>query len=238
MSEELAIIHDLRKHYEIIYDWHKKKGIQEYRRRFETEPSPEDVRFAKYARLLQQMPHPQEADLEAIAHVAHEVRCGCMEWSYCVEPESGLPLSKVAAYILETIEQRHKCHEQEAVSKKLRQLQNTGRGAHTPATVLIVVPDEALREGDMYARYAALAYHDAIAPADRVNLGGMVALADTNLEHESGHQENPNDDSLRTLTFRNARALHMVEDEYENSLVTLIRSGDILVESVKIGVGD
>jgi hypothetical protein len=237
MLEEHMLINEVRDHYRLIYDWHKENGVREYSKRYEGKATPDNEWSQKYFSLLECMPLPEDADLESIERVAQAVRCGCMEWSYWVEAKPQLPLSKIAAHILKTLDWLENHDEEKTVREKLTQLRNTGEEASTPTCVQITVPKSGGHDTTAYSRYAELAYHDAIAPLDRENLGGMVVLADTNLEHELGHACADQTVNATVISFRNASALHLVEDMERGTLVSLVKSGDIVVESVKIGIG-
>lgn len=237
MAEEDLLIRDLREHYRIIHDWHRENGVQEYKKRYEGQLKPDDEWFRKYVCLLGSMPSPEVADLESIGRVADEVRCGCMEWSYWVVPKANLHLSGVAAYILDALEKHSKKRSRNEVQRTLKNLRNIGREGSVPTTVEIVVPEEDMGQPGTYFRYAAIAYGDAVAPEKCKNLGGMVALSDTNLEHEHREGRKSQRDNEGTLIFRNARAMHFIEEEAKESLICRVKAGDIEIESVRIGRG-
>jgi len=120
--------------------------------------------------------------------------------------------------------------------EKLKNIRNIGEGSGLPTVVKIRIAEGNNRRD--YIQYAAMAYHDASPPHGVENLGGMVALADTNLEHEQKHKGCIDSEYPEVFTFRNARAMNLAEDLQRESLVSFVKTGAILIESVKIGTGE
>lgn len=240
MAERESMLHHLREHYALIFNWHRQRGPRRYKERFEGEIQPEDKWFRKYMHLIERMPHPLEAAPEAIAEVAHEVLTGCMEWSYGEQVLPDLSMSEVAKTIERMLKKLSAADEEGGAIRKLKTLRSMGETGAAPSFVEVRVPQTAFEPGDStYLEYARMAYDDVPTPNDDVNLGGFVALADTNIEvqarHGMGGQSTHGD--WGRMFFRNAKALHLVEDESENSLVGFAKSKAISILSVKIGGG-
>lgn len=241
MTENESTLHQLREHYALIFNWHRQQGPRRYREKFEGQIDPDDKWYRKYMHLLEQMPHPIEANPEAIALVAHEVLTGCMEWSYVERVHPDLSMSEVAKAIKGMLKELSAADEERTVIKKLKTLQSMGEAGAAPSSVEVLVPLTAFQPGDrMYLEYARLAYDDVPTPQDDVNMGGFVVLTDTNIESQTHHklEQRFRNEDITSLLFRNARALHLIEDESENSLVGLAKSGAISILSVKIGGRD
>lgn len=237
MEENNKMLHDLREHYALIFNWHRKQGPSKYKDRFESQVHLDDKWYRKYLQFLEEMPQPHEADVEEIASVVHEVLTGCMERSYGVEVLPNVSMSTVAKAIKRMLKEIHEKGEREIVINRLKSLRNTGKDGGAPASVEVFVPTTAFYSSDhMYLEYAKMAYGDVPSPNNVTNLGGFVAVADTNIEVQSQHHKPRFDYSDKTrILFRNAKALHLAEDTSENSIVGLIKSGAISILSVKIG---
>ena len=243
MVQPESALHDLREHYALIFNWHREHGPRRYRERFQGEIHPDATWFKKYMHLLERMPHPLEADAEAIAHVAHEVLTGCMEWSYGEKVLPDLSMSEVAKAIQRMLKELERKDEDGAEIEKLEGLQNMGETGSAPTCVEVRVPLSAFEPGDTtYLEYARIAYNDVPTPSEDVSLGGFVALADTNIEVQARHGKARHGKARRSIhgnqghmLFRNAKALHMIEDTSEDSLVGFAKSGAISILSVRIG---
>ena len=80
-----------------------------------------------------------------------------------------------------------------------------------------------------YIEYSKVAYSDV---TQRVNnVGGMIALSDTNWEQEKQMLHNREG----RLRFRNSKAMHFEEIKNDESLSELAKSGLISILSIKIG---
>ena len=113
-----------------------------------------------------------------------------------------------------------------------------GERGSAPSCVEVLVPPSAFDPGDAkYIEYARIAYNDVPAPNDEVNLGGLVALADTNVEVQVRHGGGrPSTQTQQEhMLFRNAKALHMVEDTSKDSVVGFAKLGAICILSVRKG---
>jgi hypothetical protein len=86
---------------------------------------------------------------------------------------------------------------------------------------------------ETYARFAGFAYADVARHTQVENLGGTVALADTNLEIE--HNRSAGISSEGSLRFRNAKAMHFTESHDKGTIAALAHDGCISIESVRIG---
>ena len=238
MDDRESLLHHLREHYALIFNWHRERGPRRYREHFQGDIGFDDKWFRKYVHLVEQMPHPLEADAEAIAHIAHEVLTGCMEWSYMEKALPDVTMSEIAKAIEKMLREYTREEEESGDVRKLRALHNIGKTGSSPSCVEVRVPPSVFQPGDAtYLKYARLAYSDVPTPNDEVNLGGFVALADTNVELQVRHHMGmcSVQAQQRSILFRNAKALHMVEDSSEDSLVGFTKSGAITILSVKIG---
>lgn len=237
MTDKEAILTEVRRNYGVIYRWHKEYGCRSYKEKHGDERAHTSPWFHKYVNLLERMPSPKTADLAQIVAVAGEVLWGCMEWSYWEEVEPGLPLNKIAHRIQKLVrgaeEELDEEEAAEAPADVLKKLQNVGQGARgSPLVVEIKVPPDHLTlQG--YTHFASIAYADVSHHAQANNVGGAVALADTNLEHEQRHGRNTSGKS--SLRFRNAKAMHFTESEGAGTIAALARDRTISVLSIKIG---
>lgn len=241
MEDIDGVLNEIRRNYAIIYRWHNKNGLRTYKAKHAEDVIQERPWFRKYMHLLEEMPSPQAAGLEAMSAVAAEVLWGCMEWSYWVEIEPGLPLNKVAQRIKELVRGMEEGHvqdtgkvEEEDTREVLKQLHNIGPGARSKAmAVEIKVPARQLTP-DAYAHFASLAYADVARHTQTDNVGGAVALADTNLELERKHGRVGPSASL--LKFRNAKAMHFTESKRNDNIAAFARDRTVSILSIKIGV--
>lgn len=163
--------------------------------------------------------------------VAQAVISGCMEWS-CSTRLGDTSMFQIAQRIRElrkVLNDLQKDEHLTAERDRLRLLQNR---SHEPQTMRIRLPHPPETPAE-YAELASLAYSDV--PANVANLGGTVALADTNRHHEDAVQSAQDGDGA-ILTFRNAAALHLEEVSTPDSLVAHALSGAVSIMSVKIGV--
>lgn len=227
-------LQEIRNYYTIIYDWHTKIGLKMYKRKFEKELLNDNQNYRRYLNLLEKMPPSHKADIEIISHVAHEVLCGCMEWSYWEEVKPDLPLNHIAKYILSIVNKlatNQTFVERDDILKRLRNI-STDKIIE-PDYVEVDLPLDNLTI-ETYREYALLAYSDVIQESKVENLGGQVALGDTNLEHEHGRSHH--ESGRLKIKFRNSKAMHFDEESDENSLNSLAKSGAISILSVKIGV--
>lgn len=226
-----AIIREMRGLYQSIYDWHTQRGKQTYLEKHGRSVEDRGEWFQKYLELLHAMPVPSEATPEQMNEVARAVTSGCMEWS-CGTTIGQSSLFQIAARIREmwdTFSKSETQQNEEPDRDRLRTMRNRSRH---PQIVRIKLPPGTEVNAE-YESLAELAYSDV--HTDVHNLGGGVALADTNLQHSDTVQHTQDGDGL-LVTFRNASALHFQEVNGPESLVSYAQSGTLSILSVTIGV--
>ena len=218
-------ISKLRELYFLIYSWHKNYGRECY----ETNNAhdKQSKYYLRYTKYLESLPLSELASIDEIRSIAKEVICGCMEWSYSIIIDSDHKMFQIAKKIIAILDN----HITESELEKLRELKNTGVGSKMPRKIELKIPLFTLNENSNlhYGYFARLAYSDV--PESDNNLGGLVTLADANFEISLKMEQN---DELEHLCFWNASALHFDSGEEKNSLVSLIKNGDLSIESVVI----
>jgi len=165
-----------------------------------------------------------------MSEFAQAVISGCMEWS-CNTRIGEISMFSIAERLRELGRTLHEFDEHKNRSserERLRLLSNRSRQPQVVKIRMAHAPETA-----EYAELATLAYSDV--PQDVENLGGIVALADTNRHHVDSVQ-GIEEGNGTTVAFRNAPALHFEEVQSPDSLVSLALLGSVSILSVKIGV--
>jgi hypothetical protein len=232
--DKAEVIQSIRVNYQMIYEWHTKKGIKIFKKVFEELELDNKDLFNKYINFINDMPAPNYAEIEAISHVAHEVLGGCLEWSYTAEIEPNLQMHLVANNIKKLLLKLHESEFIENKFHKLNNLKNTTEGQEEvkPDFVEITIPSDDMTI-DKYFECASIAYSDVMHSCKVENIGGKVVLSDTNLEHEHTRSRHSNEGLM--IKFRNSKAMHFEEEKGKDSIVNLAKSGTISIISVKIG---
>lgn len=232
-AEDLAALRDL---YSLIYRWHRERGLVEIKRRYNQADIVNDRWFHEYRSVLSNLLPPDKATTENISSVAHHVLAGCMEWSYCEEVAADVTMAAVAKQIRAIVECATKAQANAQMYEALARLKSVGPAAREPEIIQVTLPLERIERGviEIYSELASKAYGDVIDIVGNTDLGGVVALADCNYEKEMDSPE------LRQgkLRFRNAAALHLKPDETDDSIVQLVKSGVIKIDSVQLGSFD
>lgn len=226
------ISREMRVLYQPIYDWHRQHGKQTYLEKHGQSVEDRGEWFRKYLELLHAMPSPSEATPEQMNDVARAVTSGCMEWS-CGTRIGQSSLFQIAGRIRELWDAFLKGEKQQNEEGDREQLRTMRNRSRHPQTVRIKMPPGTEVHAE-YESLAELAYSDVQTDVD--NLGGGVALADTNLQHSDTIQHTEDDDEF-LVTFRNAPALHLQEVNAPDSLVSFAQAGVLSILSVTIGVG-
>jgi hypothetical protein len=180
-----------------------------------------------YRELVDGLQPPEEADIEHITMVAHELLSGQMEWAYGERTEDDVPLNRVAHAILEMIDKLQQLEQRRSISKRIASFRNVAKGGETVSTQQIEIPLEPDQGWtiDDYYDLAKQVYHDIPEPDN--NVGGRLFLIETNMEvtHEIKDK----------YTFFNAKALHLEQVGELHALVNLARNGALVIEDVRIG---
>lgn len=228
MINKAEIICEMRILYKLIYEWHTSRGKTTYHERFPDATATQGVWFHKYDRLVDAMATPKNASPDQMADIAHEVLCGIMEWSY-VTSVGDSSMSQIAKRIMELFDALKKHEEFKRSDAAQDSLKTLGNRSRQSRILRIKVPD-AVDPSASYDSLAEVAYSDV--PNGLDNIGGAVALADTNRQCEDSIQQDGED---LVLIFRNAAALHLEEFRASDSIVALAQAGAISILSITIG---
>lgn len=218
MNEE--IINRIRNLYSQLYNWHKRKGKDQLAKNFSDHDYFKE-RMIGYLEIIESMPTPEQASLDSILFLANHQLRGQLEWSYVETTENNIPLNQIAKEIEAVIKFYQ---EEELESQTQKGLDDFSVNSTEPNFITIKVNPNLWRE--RYFEIAEQVYSEV--KSDVQNLGGSVALSDSNLEYVK-HQE-----SMDNLKFRNAMALHFKVVNESFSLVELAKEGKITITDVTI----
>jgi len=235
MSKYDALIQEIRYYYSMIYEWHHMNGLKRHKEKLisDQHEQPDDIFFRKYLKFLEQMPYPESADIDSMLLTAKEILSGCMEWSYWQKIKQDFSMCEAAKKIRSTIEQVENETNSNEKIHNLMSLQNLISDSPLEANSLSIPVSRHELNKEKYYEYSRYAYSDVIHIAEIENLGGYVALADTNLEYEERFNWSNREDSH--ICFRNSKAMNFTQDNSEDTLCALAVSGEISILSVKIG---
>src|ERR1043166_1919958 len=224
----------LRRLYSLIYRWHRTQGLDEFTRRYPQSAENNHEWIQKYRDVAANLLPPDTATGEYIANIGRQVLAGCMEWSYCEQIEPDLTMASVAKQIMHIGRSAEDDKAGADLEEALQHLKNTGPESREPHIVEMRISGHQLG-GDLvtvHAQLASRAYGDVAEEIAGTTLGGTVALTDCNFEKEM----NSTEASRGLLRFRNAAALHLEVDKTQKSIVELVKTGAVEINSVELGV--
>ncbi|MCU7551222.1 hypothetical protein OCK74_19025 [Chitinophagaceae bacterium LB-8] len=166
--------------------------------------------IAEYKYALEEMPRPENATLEEIYLVADKVIVGILERNYSENVGDDLVLGNVARIITELYKEIKK-------QETAEQLKDS----------FYTVMDYDIQDDFEYFEKAEEVYKSVLLDNDK-NIGGRVALADTNWEL----QKLSNDNSQ--LFFRKPVALNFEEVDEANNLYQLAIDGKISITNITV----
>jgi len=211
MNSETTIA-KIRQQFILIFKWHKENGQTTIEKIIQSNRSwnrEDDDNLEEYKQALD-MPHPENATLEEMYLVAQKVQSGILEWNYQAKVSDNLILGEVARNIIEIYKQIKK-------QEEVEQLKDS----------FYAVTDYYVQSDYEYFEKAEEVYKNLLLDNDR-NIGGRVALADTNWEV----QKLSNTKNL--LFFRKPIALRLKEVEEEDNLFQLTLDGKISITNITV----
>lgn len=186
----------IRQHYYILYIWHKENGHKTIGKIIDSNKqwNRENTNLEEYQSALREIPYPENASLSQIENIANKVRSGILEWNYGERGNNGLLLSETANSILNLFTE----------IKKLKEVENLKE------TFFEITDNEIQNDSDYFEK--ALEIYSSILLDNEKNIGGRVAIADTNWEVQK------NSNLRNRVLFRRLGALNMKEiNELENT---------------------
>lgn len=221
------LVQEIKKDYSLIYQWHKKLGLCRIKEIYKENYSDNEY-VSKYLRLLESLISPEEASIDYIEKIAHEILCNSMEWSYCEildHQQDNLQMHVVARKIKENIEKIRHISEEERLHAELKRFRNTSSDHQiTPVEIRFPVRHNQGWNQYEYQNLAELVYRDV--PVYENNVGGQIVLMETNLEMTKNNK--------KEYLFFNSKALNFDEIEDKGSLVDFARNGIIVIESIEL----
>jgi hypothetical protein len=202
----------IRQQYTLVFKWHKENGHTTIERIIQSNRSwnrEYDDNLEEYKQALD-MPHPENANLEEINSVAHKVVSGILEWNYQAKAGSDLVLGEVARDIMKLYEDFKKQEEVEL-----------SKGS------FYAVTDYDVQSDYEYFEKAELIYKKVLLDNEK-NIGGRVALADTNWEVQKLSN------NKTQLFFRTPIALRLKEIQEEENLFQLALVGKISITNIAV----
>jgi len=202
----------IRWNYSLIYGWLIENGIpsvETYKAENTHWTSYDDKKYAEYKVEIQKMPNPENATLEQMHHVAQLVVYGLFERHFTQKAGEFL-LGHLGRHIEDMADKIYQHNENE----KLRD-------------DVFDSSIQVYRNDHGYFEAATRIYSEVFIDNER-NIGGQVALADTNWEIQ---KLNPN--ANKTL-FRKARLLNLSEVAEPENLFQLTYNNQISITSIII----
>lgn len=205
-------ISKIRQLYGLIFTWHKENGHVTIERIIQSNQlwKRGNDNLEEYRQALV-MPPPEDASLADMHLVARKVRMGVLEWNYQARSTDGLLLGDVAGSIM-------------ALYADIRAKEEAEQFKDS----FYFVMDYYVQSDYEYFEKAGEVYQGELLDNDR-NIGGRVALADTNWEM----QKSSND--KRRLFFRKPTGLNLkVIETDEDNLFQLVSDGKISITTIEV----
>ena len=209
--------------YQMIYAWHKNLGKVTYLEKYPDHR--QDKYFMEYLLFVEKMPSPEKVEIPFIKETARQQISGLFEWSYVERYKNEIPLNKIAHEILRILEEFEIEPKNQNSDSEFENFANTGNVE--PIVIEIELKE---KNYEKYVQLSKKAYSDI--PCNIENLGGLNLLSDTNWEYNKQHLHNM---ETYRVKFYNASALHFKEINEEETISTMVKSGKITIESIKIG---
>jgi len=198
----------IRQYYKAIFYWHKENGDVTIERIIKANQTwgRNNDNVNEYKSALEEMPHPEKATLYEMYFVAEKVRSGILEWNYTEKNHEDISLGDIANKIIELY----------------KEAKNVKDAKESENTIFIVI-DHDIQNDNEYFRKADVVYKNILLNNEK-NIGGRVAVADTNLEFErlSGKE---------SYKFRRPEYLNF-EELPQGSIYDLVLNGHITVHEV------
>lgn len=213
METEAKLLDQILWYYSLTYNWLVENGIayiKEAKSEHQYWKAYEDKAYLNYRTEIDQLASPQVATIEQIAHVAGLVVYGLFEIHY-VERTGSFKMGELGRNILVLID-------------KIKQTQKDN--THFDEG-LFASSDKVYLDDNDYFETAKNVYRNIFGDDDK-NIGGRVALADTNWEFQKQV-----DNTDRTL-FRKARLLNFTEVDEKDNLFQLALNNQIQIISITV----
>lgn len=211
MADNDDIISIIRQLYSLIFSWHKEQGQAGIDALIRSNKiwNRDDDNVKEYKAALEEMPPPADAGLDDIYLVARKARSGILELNYGAGIGNGMNLGEAAGKIIYLYEEIKKRERLESIKD----------------TVFAITDDGLNDEG--YFKKAMDIYKDVLLDNEK-NLGGRIALADTNWEVQKagGSKEN--------IFFRKPAGLNLKEIEEEDNLFHLAMNGKVSIILINV----
>jgi hypothetical protein len=209
-AEDLLSV--IRWNYSLLYDWLIENGISSVEKD-KTEntrwTSYDDEKYLEYKAEIQKMPYPENATLEQMRHVARLVVYGLFERHFTQKAGEFL-LGHLGRHIEDMADKINQRTENENFQEDVFDSSS-----------------QVYRNDQSYFEAAARIYGEVFIDNER-NIGGQVALADTNWEIQK-----LNTNANKTL-FRKARLLNLSEVDEPENLFQLTYNNQISITSITI----
>lgn len=207
---QIIKVEKIRFYYSLIFLWHKEKGMETVERMRKNRNDDERNRdyIEEYIGIIENLPIPSEANIEEMALIARKVRSGILEWNYGEKYILDIPLGQIARTISELIENINAPEEMIDDSSPIK------------------VFDRLIKEKEDYLSIATEVYNSFNVNNEK-NLGGRIALVDTNWEFQ---KESNNDVTI----FRNLNELNFESVKDAENIFNLAKEGKISILSIKI----
>jgi hypothetical protein len=221
------LVQEIKKDYSLIYQWHKNLGPRRIKEKYKENYSDSEY-VGQYLRLLESLISPEEASIDYIEKIAHEILCNLMEWSYCEildHQQDDLQMHVVARRIKEKIDKIRHISEDDRLHEEFKNFRNTSTDRKIrPVQIRFPIRHNQGWNQHEYQHLAALVYRDV--PVYENNVGGQVVLIETNLELAKNNKE--------AYLFFNSKALNFDEIRDAASLVDFARNGAIVIERIEL----
>ena len=219
---------EIKKDYSLIYQWHKTFGKRRIKEKYSNNYSDNEY-VRQYLRLLESLKSPEEASIDYIEKIAHEILCKSMEWSYCEivdHSQDKMQMHVLARSIKEKIDKIKNLSEVDRLHEKLKEFKNLSPDSKVaPLEIRFPIHNNQGWNLHGYLHLAEIVYHDV--PVYENSVGGKVVLMETNLEIAKNNKEE--------YLFFNSKALNFEEIREPASLVDLAKNGAIVIESIELG---
>jgi hypothetical protein len=200
----------IRQEYVLIFNWHRENGHTIIEKIIQANRDRDSSSLEAYKQALN-MPHPENATSEEMFLVAQKVQSGILEWNYQAKVSENLVLGDIARNIIELFRELKKQEETE------KQEDN-----------FYAVIDYHFQSDSEYFHKAEDVYKSTLLDNEK-NIGGRVALADTNWEVQKLS------DNVNQTFFRKPVVLNFEEvTSEEDNLFQLAYNGKISITNISI----
>lgn len=212
MDNSDHLISAIRQLYSLIFYWHKENGKATIEKIIQSNQTWDrnDDNLTEYKAALEEMPPPTYVILEKMYEVARKVRSGILEWNYGERVTGDMNLGAVAKKIIAL-------HDEIKKQEELEQLKDT---------VLAVISYN-IQNDEEYFEKAKDIYNDFFLDNEK-NIGGQVALIDTNWEVQK------NSGITDKVLFRKPSGLNLKQIEEDDNIFQLVIDGKITITHINI----